>query len=121
LITLSIIFINFAAAAIPSDYASYYRFDSRANGETAENNGILIGNPVFSSGIPGSGLQFDRIDDHVDTLHYSPFNFGRNGFSIRLWEKINNDARIYDRSLTAEEIKSIYDTSLPTSGSGHPN
>ncbi|MEJ2543804.1 MAG: glycoside hydrolase family 88 protein [Calditrichaceae bacterium] len=54
-----------------------------------ENDGSMINmdGSAWQTGIAGSGLQFDGIDDHVTVPHDDVFNFGVNSFSISFWIK----------------------------------
>ena len=43
----------------------WWRLDGDASGVLPGNNGVIVGNPVFTNGLVGQALYFDGADDGV--------------------------------------------------------
>lgn len=65
--------------------------DSSGNG----NDGIVHGNPAWTTGISGNALSFDGIDDYVDIPDVSDFVFANEDFSFSAWVQIYDNANVY--------------------------
>ena len=71
LLAIVLVFASAAAAAVPTDYQGYWKFDdgsgSIANDSSVNgNDGNLFGNPVWSTGKLNGALQFDGVGDYVN-------------------------------------------------------
>lgn len=68
---------------------AYYPFDGNANDASGNgNDGILNGEPQFSSGVIGSGLLFDGVDDFIEIVPGVNFN---DNHSVSLWVKTDKE------------------------------
>ncbi|GEM_PF-6432642 len=84
--------------SIPGDYVSYWKFEDNVKDENGINNGTLIGNPVYVTGIFGKGIKFDGEDDYISI----PRNSGLEpqNISVGAWikaGKLKDDSDIVTR------------------------
>lgn len=64
--------------------ASYWRFDGNTDDETGINNGTIIGNPQYVSGVQGQALEFDGDGDRV-TVFSDPSLEGFSAMTVSVW------------------------------------
>lgn len=78
-----------ACAAPPSGVIAWWPFDE-TTGMTAkdivgEHDGILVNNPVRTTGRVGNSLQFDGSSQYVGAADSDDWAFGTNDFTIEFW------------------------------------
>ncbi len=85
--------VQHAIAPLPLGMVSYWKFDE-GDGATAydsvgDNDGTLVNEPEWTTGIVDGGLGFDGIDDYVEISHHPDLNIGGNGkgFTAEAWIK----------------------------------
>src|SRR5262245_8352617 len=75
-------------APTPPDLVGWWKGDGNATDAVGNNNGTLIGNAGFSSGIVGQAFSFDGIDDYLSIPSSASLNVGPgNGLTIEGWIK----------------------------------
>ena len=64
-----------------------YPFDGNANDIIAGNNAIVVGATLASdrNGQPNSAYSFDGINDYMEVVNPTPFNFGTGEFAVSFW------------------------------------
>ncbi len=80
--------------SIPSfSQVASYPFEGNANDIIAGNNAIVIGATLASdrNEQPNSAYLFDGIDDYMEVVNPTPFNFGTGEFAVSFWMKPLNE------------------------------
>ena len=97
LLAIVLVFASAAAAAVPTDYQGYWKFDdgsgSIANDSSVNgNDGNLFGNPVWSTGKLNGALQFDGVGDYVNlgTSSFGLTSGSSTQLSIVFWVYVAN-------------------------------
>jgi len=93
LVVMATVFVcaNIAQAqgVITNGLVSYWDFD-HITGNTVKdmwgkNDGTIMGNPKVVKGRIGQALEFNGIDDYVDTNGQDDFKFGTGDYTVSLW------------------------------------
>jgi len=68
---------------------AYYPFNGNTNDIVAGNNAVVNGATLAPdrNGNPNSAYLFDGIDDYMEVVNPTPFNFGAGEFAVSLWIK----------------------------------
>lgn len=68
---------------------TYYPFNGNANDVVAGNNAVVNGATLATDrdGNPNSAYLFDGIDDYMEVVNPTPFNFGTGEFAVSFWMK----------------------------------
>lgn len=73
----------------PANLAAWWPFDETTGTTAAElvynNNGIHQNGPISSSGVVGSALRFDGMDDYVQVAEQPAINFPGGRFTVDFW------------------------------------
>ncbi|WP_026315995.1 signal peptidase I [Actinokineospora enzanensis] len=92
---------------------TYWRFDDASGTSTADaaggaDPGTLVNGPTWSTGLTGSGLQFDGTDDRV--VGAGPSTASDTSFSVSLWVKPANTtaAVMFGQTGTASSAWYVY-------------
>ncbi len=82
---LAIFLINYTLYA----QVAYYPFDGNANDLVAGNNAVVNGATLAADrdGNPNSAYLFDGVDDYMEVVNPTPFNFGTGEFAVSFWMK----------------------------------
>ena len=74
---------------IPADLISYWKFNEGTGALVSDtsngNDGTTIGDPVWSTGISGTALNFDGVDDSVVIPNSANLVLGSDDFTLMAW------------------------------------
>ena len=91
-----------ALPVITNGLVAYYPFEGNANDSSSVgNDGVESGSPNYVSGVSGSAIHFDGIDDSVVLPANPNLTFGANDFSVGFWFRLSSSAGQV-RPLTAQ-------------------
>jgi hypothetical protein len=88
----SILLANCLSLQVCAQVASY-PFNGNANDIIAGNNAIVVGATLANdrNGVANSAYFFDGIDDYLEVLNPSTFNFGLSEFAVSVWIQPTNE------------------------------
>lgn len=73
-----------------------------------DNDGVISGNPTWTTGHSGNGLAFDGNGDYVSVANDASLNFGAStDFSIAFWAKINPTTEPYTAILSKKLSRAV--------------
>jgi len=76
---------------------AYYPFDGNANDVVNGYNGTVNGATLATDrdGNPNSAYLFDGVDDYIEVMNSTAFNFGTGEFAVSLWIKPLNPTQAF--------------------------